>query len=1304
MRSALRTIFAFALFLTFFAPPASPQAQVNASDLFGVVKDPSGALVPGVKVTVRNLATNVTRTDETDQEGGYRFLGLPPGRYEVTFEARGFAKLVNREVTLTIGQAAQFDATMQLAGAEEVVTVTEATELIETSRTATSDTINQRRIENLPINGRNYINFTLTNSQALRDNSPSIGAAPNSGINFGGQRARSNEVSVDGADAVDNSVNAIRSTVSQEAVQEFQIVTNTYMPEFGRAMGGVINIVTKGGTNEHRGNLFGFIRHKDIQARNPFSAEIDPATGALRPVKQPFTRAQAGATLGGPIKKDKTFYFLSYETTRRQESGFSSIGANNFSLVSETVGPPFLPSNVTLPVTVEQKAFIDAALASGVPALQQTGVSVFAVAGSAASVALTGIDPGLVAGSRGVSALPGRRFPVPIDCLPPSIPCSSANLVPLPASFIRLNLDSVRGNYPVSEGTSLWSARIDHHWNQNQTTFLRASASPSLVTGIQVNAQNQNFGQNAFSRTSLQQYRDLAIVAQHQSTFSDHWLNEARFQFARRGLHYGFSRGPVVNGVNTGGLPGINIGGFGFFGREPFSTVDRIERRFQWTDNLSYIHGHHTFKYGADVNVIQLRSKIPQIFTLNFGGVINFGTLTALQVFGASTAGPLTIPGLNAVQAYGLGLPSTFIQGVGSSSAPFDNKTVGLYIQDSYRVRSNFTLNYGVRYDVEVTPIFPAANALTATAEGVLRALEGIPRDMNNWSPRVGFAWDPANDGKTVIRAGYGLFFDHPLLALAFNSRTANGVTSTQQIIGGGLASRANVLTPAGLTAMNAASIFQGVLNAPDAGPFTFGYLPNEQRFKALFEEVPNSIFINQNFLTAGFPIPVLPFTLHVDRNFRYGYAQQGSLTVEREVVKNLRLSVGYSYTHGLHLNRPRNTTPSNPALLVNNLRNAIASGLFSSATDPRSVVVPGTGSSLSGCPANSQAVNTAGGGSVLVSAPNTPNTPGVLGTGFTAPNCSGTNVGFIGTAAVFNFFRPIGPNPSFATTVGVGVDPARFAGLQTLARLAGYPAGTSGVPIPFSDVNVQESTGKSIYHALTVNVAKRFSHHFEFLGSYTWSHAIDDSTDLQTLLNPQDNNRPDLERSNSTFDQRHRFVLSAVFESPFNRHDPGFWNKFLADFVFSPIVEIGSGRTFTVLTGTDFNLDFGPNTDRPSVAPAGTSGSVPSPFVKNFSFIPPTNCPVASMAPLGCTGNVGRNAFVKPGFAGVDIRLSRKIYVAERINLEIIGEAFNLFNRTNISDVNPLCNPLPGGTCLAGQPTAAFDARQFQFGMKFNF
>ena len=206
--------------------------------------------------------------------------------------------------------------TLTISASKEVVEVTSQTDLVETSRSSTTDTIGQRRIDNLPINGRNYINFTLTDSQVVRDNAPNTGAAPTSGLNMSGQRARSNLVNVDGADATDNSVNGVRSTVSQEAVQEFQIITNSYAAEYGRASGGVVNIITRSGSNDFHGDVFGYLRNRNFQAVNPFSTVPDPA----------YTRVQAGVAFGGAIKKDKTFYYFAYEITRRHETGFSAIG------------------------------------------------------------------------------------------------------------------------------------------------------------------------------------------------------------------------------------------------------------------------------------------------------------------------------------------------------------------------------------------------------------------------------------------------------------------------------------------------------------------------------------------------------------------------------------------------------------------------------------------------------------------------------------------------------------------------------------------------------------------------------------------------------------------------------------------------------------------------------------------------------------------------------------------------------------------------------------------------------------------
>src|SRR6266478_4078516 len=467
-------------------------AQANTADLSGTVTDPSGGVIKGAKVTVTFLATGVVRTTTTDESGHYSFVQLTPGHYTMSVDAGGdFAREIP-DLVLTVGAAAVYDAHLRLRSQSQTIEVTGTTALVETQRTEVSQTVDQRRIENLPINGRNYINFTLTDSQANRDSSPSIGAAPTSGLNFGGQRARSNEVSVDGADAVDNSVNGIRATVSQEDVQEFQVILSNYNAEFGRAMGGVVNIVTKSGSNDLHGNVFGYLRHKDLQARNPFSVQVDPTTGNEIPVKQAYTRAQAGATLGGAIKKDKTFYFFSYETTRRQETGFTNIGANNFGLVPATT--PVVPG-VTLLLTPAQAAFVNNPAVLGASGGVKFAQTIFGLAGSSSSVALNGVDPGLVAFGEGVPVAPGARFPIPIDCgiLNPSQACAPANLVTLPGSFVRMN--SLRGNYPISEGTSLWSGRLDQHWNSKNSSFLRVSVSPSLVTGIQVNAQNQNFGQ-----------------------------------------------------------------------------------------------------------------------------------------------------------------------------------------------------------------------------------------------------------------------------------------------------------------------------------------------------------------------------------------------------------------------------------------------------------------------------------------------------------------------------------------------------------------------------------------------------------------------------------------------------------------------------------------------------------------------------------------------------------------------------------------------------------------------------------------
>ena len=1290
-------------------------AQVNTATLSGMVNDPQGLAVRDAKLTVTNAVTGAERSVATDENGRYNLVGLTPGRYKMTVDGgANLAPFQSDSIVVTVGENAVFNAHLELKGMTQTVTVTSETAAIETSKTEVSQTVDERRIDNLPINGRSYINFTLTNSQVNRDVAPTIGPAPTSGLNFGGQRARSNEVSVDGADAVDNSINGIRATVSQEAVQEFQLILGDYNAEYGRATGGVVNIVTKGGGNEVHGDVFGYLRNKAFQARNPFSGQVDPVTGNLNPTKQAFTRVQAGFTIGGPIRKDKTFYFFSYEDTLREETGFSSIGVNNFGLQAFTF--PFFPAPLEL--TPSQGASVNQLLvasqqaaaagdAAGAKALGTTAATYAVLLGSASNVALNKIDYGALANtlSGGTGATPGTlnpgpgpQFPVPVSC--PSgafvnaVGCSgfaavgpggstvAAGVAPLPASYKGLN--SLRGNFPTTEKTSLWSARLDQKWSNRNSSFLRVGVSPSLVTGVESTAQNQVFGQNAGSRTGVNQSRDVSAVFQHDTIVSDTAFNQFRFQFARRGLHFGFSELP------GGGDIGVNIPGFAYFGREPYSTVDRIERRFQFTDHVSLVRGNHTFKMGGDFNLIQLRSGKQQIFELDYGGDVNFG---GLQVSDFGLPNSVTLPGGQTVplfgttglQSYGLGIPVTYIQGIGQSNQPFDNIPVGFFWQDSWRATRKLTFNYGVRYDVEITPLFSPATAVNAAAEKALGVVEGIPRDYNNIAPRFGIAWDPKGDGKTVIRAGYGLFYDHPLLAIAFDAATADGGRSVQLISAGGKASACGLVTPDcanGLdspTNLNGSSIFQGVLNV-NALP-NLGYLPNQQRFDPF---AANSLFANQNYLQAGFPLPILPFVLPVAKNFQYGYAQQGNLTVEREIAGSWKISVGYQYTRGLHLYRPVDINSTDPRLLTQNLFNADAAGL--GFTSPVSVVAP---------------------------AANVAPTASTCGIGVIAPSALGQLVGcpapiaalngqFVGTPAFFNFFRPSGPNPSFA-----GVVPGGYATQVQLAGLAGYPTGF-GAPVPFNSVDAQLSDGSSIYHGLTVNVQKRFSHSFELLSSYTWSHVIDDSTDLQSPLEPQDSRFPFYERSNSDFDQRHRWVTSAVFQWPSAKGGDSAWKHFLGDFTLAPIIEVSSGRPYTVITGRDYRLDLGASNGRPSVGTTGLTAT--SAFNPGVTFSLPSTCLTNSSAPFtvtgvtppgGCDGNLGRNPFTTPGFFELDLRLSRRFTMGERLKLDVIADAFNLTNRLNVAAVNQVCDPGSGSTCSAGQPTASYDARQFQFALK---
>ncbi len=1269
MKPTLR-LFCFAVLLSLIPQVAFAQGAATG-DLHVSVKDPKGNVVTNATVTVRDAAKGLERAGTSDGQGGYSVRQLAPGTYSVTVDASGFAKAEANGVAITVGEMAELPVALTVAGGKEIVEVNAQADIVETSRSSTTDTIGERRIDNLPINGRNYIQFTLTDSQVQRDSAPQIGAAPTSGLNMSGQRARSNLVNVDGADATDNSTNGVRSTVSQEAVQEFQIIANNYASEYGRASGGVVNIITRSGSNDFHGDVYGYLRNRNFQAINAFSTTPNPA----------YTRVQGGAAFGGPIKKGKTYYYFSYEVTRRHETGFSAIApASNpsyYGLTNVDVSPIFGAPAGTLDIlaTAPQAALLSNPDGIPLPTLQTYAFMV----GASSGIALNGRYPSAFETSPYLAPYAPFFFPAGLQQFPSSCNpafASVAGFAPyctgLPASFQTLQQQS--GNFPIFEGTSLYSLRIDHNVSNNNRLTLRVNASPSTVTGIEVSGQDQAVGQNAYSRTSQQTYRDVAGVVQDTWTLGTSKVNEFRFQYARRGLNYFYN-----TKIPSGSYPAVNIAGFAYFGHEPYSYIQRVESRYQFTDNFSWSIGRHGTKFGGDFNYLPLTAT----FTVNYGGVYNFG---------AQSLFPAPFPEFNPVQAYGLGMPGVFIQGIGTPTDSFSNKPLGIFWQDSWRMHHNLTVNYGVRYDVEFPPTFKPPTGLGQTGYNFLGVQKGIQTDKNNIQPRLGIAWDPKGDGKTVVRASFGMFYDHPLLGLYFLGDASDGSDSGQLAFAGtGFCSGAG--NPGNL---NAFPIFQGNLtSAPQCAPGPpalvglLGYQqtsangnPNPQRFDPF---LPNTLFLHQNYINLGFPLFFQPFGYPQAKNFVYAYAQQANLTIERDLGGGFAFNLGYNFNGGRHLNHPINASAVRGDLLVANWQAAYS--------DPTSYAI--TGGPL-------------GVGS------------GPTAQGFAPCGVNPSGVPWV-SAALTNLFRPSGMNVSIANAlIGAGGSQcvAEVPLVMRYLQASGYStagfntacnplSGTVAGCVPFGDMDANYSNGSSVYNGLTANLRKRFSNHYEFLASYTWSHTIDDSTDLQSTTTPQDSYFPGLDRSNSTFDQRHRFVFSGVYQSG-KLSGSGFARKLFSDWTFAPQIEFSSGRPFNIITGSGDNQQLSSQTGRPNTfettacTQAGNqvitskfspTGVFQEPCYQAFT---PGSFPYPHVTLLGLDGNLGRNAGITPWTVFNDLRIAKKVFFGERFNMDLIADMFNIANVYNVAGVNPQMN-------FAGQATAAYDPRQFQFALKLN-
>lgn len=319
---------------------ASAQSSGGTTgSLFGTIKDEQGAVIKGATITVKSTQTNIQNTCYSDEQGSYQLLHLRPGSYEVTATVNGFSnQTVNTR--LFVGVISVSNIVMTLDKTRDVIEVNDS--IINTPKTESSTNITAEKVEALPINRRNFLDFSLTAARVTPDRLPSQGIANTSGLSFNGQSARQNIINVDGLDNNDFTSGAVRATFSQEAVQEYQIISDGYSAEFGRALGGVVNIITKGGTNEFHGSSFLFIRNEETSAREAFLT-----------TKPPFQQYQFGATFSGPIKKDKAFFFSSFERLSVKQSNVVTISDNTVASI-RNVG--FSIKNGAIPVAVSSAA------------------------------------------------------------------------------------------------------------------------------------------------------------------------------------------------------------------------------------------------------------------------------------------------------------------------------------------------------------------------------------------------------------------------------------------------------------------------------------------------------------------------------------------------------------------------------------------------------------------------------------------------------------------------------------------------------------------------------------------------------------------------------------------------------------------------------------------------------------------------------------------------------------------------------------------------------------------------------------
>jgi hypothetical protein len=1009
---------------------AHAQGVGSSGEITGTLTDPSGAVLPKVTVTVVETQTGLKRAAVTNSTGQFRIAGLSPATYDVSADLPGFATEIRREVTVAIGQTVISDFKMKPSQVATVVEVTDQPPVVETERGSQADQISQQFIADLPIDRRDYLTFTLLapgvsdSTRLAGDQDFRVKQTPTSGLSFYGSNGRGNSITVDGGETSGDS-GGVRLTVSQDDVQEFQINRSNYGADLGGATGASINIVTKSGTNNVHGGLYGFFRDDAMDAQNPFSftqplkpgQAFDPLTQAEltgSPVKDTLTRQQFGGTLGFPIKKDKTFLFVSFEGLRQN---------------AQNAVPLLTDTNIFLP-TASQIAALTALAAQG-----STLVTCFPG------------QPQLPA-STCAGALQGILTIGTSPTIDPAVSATQAAL----NTFLQNQFETQGGLFPFDTREYLAETRLDHRIDANNELSLTYRYGHDLEESPDVNSLT------AFSAGSSIHDYDNTLQATWYRQLNPTTQNEARVQWN----YYSFNVIP-----NEPGEVGIQIPSFiNNLGTNIFIPNISILRRYEFADNFTKIHGNHTFKFGA---YELLRGNHTESHTF-FPGRFVFGTLPAGLI-----SPQLATTTINPLQAASFGIPQVYQQGFGNPTYPYYTRPLtSFYGQDSWKVTPNFTLTYGLRYDLD-TQFAP------------------LTTYKKDFGPRVSFAWDPFKNHKTVIRGGYGIFYgpvDAQIPDVDLSLGVVNGNKSAVENAPG--AGQVGNLTAICGFAQGGTKFLGGngsspcnreisIYVDPILGVPGLGIKGPEVMFPTLFANGAQNNLIACTTPAPGnaaciTPAAVAQFGIDVTNTgpvgplqvvfvnqpgYRPPIAQQASFGIERELGPGFSISLSGIYSHTQRLPVAIDTNDTQAPLLA-----------------PFSTVPLANGQTVSYRNWNTSPA---------------------------ADPLGGTEVPQVGGVPAY----PCQPAPN--------VDPCVVNSLVV-------------------QNNQYSSEAYALYEAAIVEVKKRFSDHFTLFGNYTFAKGIDTSTDFNSDYGPQDPTNLNLDRALSEFDEQHKVVIAGVFDSPWKQ------------------------------------------------------------------------------------------------------------------------------------------------------------------------